>query len=694
MNTPPPEPEGARSRIALAAEALFVLAVLAAVFVYSFRPNWDIDIFWHIATGRWISDNLALPRTDLFSATDPSRPWHTFQWLYEVLVYQVEARAGFVWVRLLHTGLFVAAFALWWRTFRQTIPGRVAAAFLLILALVLSGDRFRVRPEVFNFFFAALTLPALLGWGEVDGRPRRRTLALVGVVAAFWANIHAGGALWLVMSAAAVACGRFVAWLADPADRDVRRRLGGSLMLAAAATLPMLPMPGFVVGVVTAFTMYEGSMALIPEWHPPAAYFQASMAGNLTFHHVVCGLVPYLVLAGVGALVIAGLLRHTWRGFVRRTDPGLVALAGLMALLAAHTARFIYLDALALAALAVAYRGRLAASLSSVGVKLGVLVATMALAGVSYQKSIVVDRHGLTRAVSGMANDLEPDTFPVAASDTIAAMGLQGRILQFASWGGYLIGRHWPDCTVFSDGRGNFTDDERLVIEETGAPYRRAEALEAAWRKYPFDIVVFPPPVFPLLTWDRADWMLIHRDATAEVFLRLSPGNATNLQRALAWWRAVGLDVPDAPADAERDYLAVLSEQHLRREDVHLSLENAAARAESEDPRTATAGSFEVAMILFDSGRYDLAATYFRKSLDSGFRHSTSGLYLAWSLFLDGDVARARTALVDTVLAPDLQSRRDFGPLRFKGRKILDLLSARLGFSSTPPAPPSPAPPP
>jgi hypothetical protein len=184
MNTPPPEPEGSRSRIALAAEALFVAAVLAAVFVYTFRPNWDIDIFWHIATGRWIGDNLTLPHTDLFSATDPSRPWHTFQWLYEVLVYQIEARAGFVWVRLLHAGLFVAAFALWWRTFRKTTPGRVAAAFLLILAVVLSGDRFRVRPEVFNFFFAALTLPALLGWGEVDGRARGRTLALVGVVAA------------------------------------------------------------------------------------------------------------------------------------------------------------------------------------------------------------------------------------------------------------------------------------------------------------------------------------------------------------------------------------------------------------------------------------------------------------------------------------------------------------------------------
>ncbi len=687
-----PSTDRARSRVAQAVEALFVLAVLAAVFLYTFRPNWDIDIFWHIATGRWISDNLALPRTDLFSATDPSRPWHTFEWLYEVLVYQVEARAGFVWVRLLHSALFVATFALWWSAFRRATPGRIIAAFLLILAVALAGDRFRVRPEVFNFLLSALALPALLGLGEVDGRPRRRMLVLVGVVAAAWANLHAGGALWLPLSAAALVCGRLVAWLADRTDPRVRSRVRGALQLAAVATLPMLPMPGFLGGVVTAFTMYEGSTSLIPEWHPPAAYFLQSMSGPLTFHHILCGLTPYLVLAGIAALIIAGLVRHSWRGFVRRTDPGLVALAGLLALLAAHTARFIYMDALALAVLALAWRRPLAPYMSSLGVKIGILLATMALAGVSYQKSIIVDRQGLSHALARMGDDLEPDAFPVAASDTIAAMGLKGRILQFASWGGYLIGRHWPDCTVFSDGRGNFTDDERKVIEDTGDPWLREQALEDAWQRYPYDIVVFPTPVFPLLTWDRDRWMLIHHDDTAEAFLRLSPENAPNVERARTWWRAIGLDVPDDTRAAERDYLAVRSEQHLRREDVHGSLVKAAARADAEDPRDATAGRFEVAMILFDAGRYDLASPYFRKALASGLRHSTCGLYLAWSLYLDDDPDAARAALVEHVLSPGLQSRRDFGPLRFKGRKILDLLSAHLGFSTTPPDPPPPSP--
>lgn len=683
--------EKSRDRIAAVVEALFLLAVLAAVFIYSFRPNWDIDIFWHVAAGSWITDNGAVPHTDIFSATDPSRPWTTFQWLYEVIVYEIQARAGFAWIRLLHAGLFVATFALWWRWFRRAVPGRIAAATLLMLALVLSGDRFRVRPEVFNFFFAALTLPALFGWDDRGGRPRARTLALVALVAGLWANIHAGGALWLPLAAGAIVAGRLVGWLADRSLADSRARLKGGALLLAAATLPMLPMPGFLKGVTTAFTMYEGSMVLIPEWHPPAAYFLPAMAGALSPHHVVCGLVPYLLMAVIAALLIAGLLRHRWRGYVQRTDPGLLAFASLMALMAANTSRFIYLDALAVAAIALAYRERLAALVAPRGAKVGLLIVAMVLGGISFEKSILRDRQGLGRALSLLSVDLEPNTFPEAASDTISAMGLKGRILHLTSWGGYLIGRHWPDCTVFSDGRGNFTADEREVIVQTHKPYEREQALEEAWHKFPFDIVVFPAPVFPLLTWDRTRWTLIHRDDMVEVFLRVSPENAENLARARAWWRAIGIDVPEDVGGAEKRYLRVLTEEYLRRPRVDAALVTASTQAKSDDPRTAATGLFDGAMILFESGRYPAAARFFRKALDQGFRHSTCGLYLAWSLFLDGDAAGAREALATYLGSPEVQAQRDYGPLKFGGRRILEMLASRLGLTAIA-APAAPAP--
>ncbi|MBM4371338.1 MAG: hypothetical protein FJ098_06765, partial [Deltaproteobacteria bacterium] len=73
-----------RTRLLLAAAAAVAGVLYAACF---FRPLWDVDVFWHIKAGQWIVEHRALPTTDIFSCVDPLRPWHTFEWGYEVFVY-------------------------------------------------------------------------------------------------------------------------------------------------------------------------------------------------------------------------------------------------------------------------------------------------------------------------------------------------------------------------------------------------------------------------------------------------------------------------------------------------------------------------------------------------------------------------------------------------------------------------------
>ena len=112
-------------------QAAFVAFVLAFGFLLAFRPNWDIDIFWHIAAGRWIVAHGRLPDTDIFTSTDSTRWWASFQWLYQVLMYEVDARADFVWIRIVHAALFVATFVLWIPVLRRVTPGRILAAALV-----------------------------------------------------------------------------------------------------------------------------------------------------------------------------------------------------------------------------------------------------------------------------------------------------------------------------------------------------------------------------------------------------------------------------------------------------------------------------------------------------------------------------------------------------------------------------------
>lgn len=658
---------------ALAVEVAFLTVVFGLLALYSYRPNWDIDIYWHIRTGEWIVEHGTIPDRDIFSAVDPERPWTPFQWLYEVLVYEVEARFGFAFVRALHAALFLAAFAGWYRTFRREVPGRGVAAFLLVLGMVLSEDRLRVRPEAFNFFFLALLLPDLLAT-----RLERAGVVRVAVVAAAWANLHAGGALLLPLCALALLVGRGASWLARGRRGEGVRADGVRL---AVALLPMLPMPGFLSGVATAFSMYQESAILIPEWHPPAAYFMGELSGRFTAHHAVCGAFPYLFLFGMGGLLSRDLLRWGWREAVTRRDAGAWGMAGLLALLAVQSARFVYLDAIAVFLMVRMYREPVGRAMARMGWKVAVIAAGGVLAGISYEYSVLIQRGGLDRAVRALSFDHEPGQFPEAASDAVAGMGLRGRIFHFTRWGGYLIYRHFPDCTVFTDGRGNFTPEERDDLVRSHRPFERDDALEEAWAKYRFDIVVFPPPVFPLLTWDRERWMLAYRDEVAEVFLRRGPGSGENEDRVLRYWARMGVDTRGGVEAFQEEYERVLGSEWMARDKVRVRAMSALERARNPDREVRASGMYDLALIWFSAARYRQAAATMQRVLDMGFHHSTASLYVGWSRYLLGDEEGARRALWELVRPTGERAlHRDRGPLKWAGYKILGLLSRRLGL--------------
>lgn len=652
-------------------EALFLVTFFLLLAIYTFRANWDIDIYWHIKAGEWMVENLAIPGTDIFSASDPERAWTPFQWLYEVLVHEVASHAGFFWIRVLHAGLFLGSFALLYRLFRKRAPSLLIAGFLLALALILAEDRLRVRPEVFNFFFFAFLLPDLMS--RDLGRWRAFRLVAVSIL---WANLHAGGALLLPLSAAALAFGHFLTWLARRDDPVTRTRMHSGLAKLALATLPMLPMPGFVKGVYTAFAMYQDSMVLIPEWHPPTAYFYTELAGRLTTHHVVCGIVPYLLLFTVGGIAVLGLRRGGWKGFVTRRDMGLLSLAFLLVLLGAKSARFIYLDAVALFLLVLVYRDEIARVLQPLERKLVVVALSGVMLGISFEYSVLIQRRGLTRALGLLKYDHEPGMFPERASDAIAGMGLQGRIFHSTSWGGYLIWRHFPQCTVFTDGRGNFTLDEREVLVATHRPYEREEALEDAWRRYPFDIVVFPSPVFHLLTWDRQKWMLAYRDSAVEVFLRISPENRDNVKRVLGYWAARGVETSGGPEGFQDAYQKNLGKEIMEHPRSQGKLKASRSRLNRPAPMDQAAGSYDRGMLLFSAGRWEEAEGDFQRIKELGFRHSTASLYLAWSRYLTGDADGARQALAVVLFE---RNKPDHGPLKWRGKQILRLLAGKLG---------------
>lgn len=680
-------------------EFAVVAAFMGLLFIYVFQPNWDIDIFWHMETGEWITSHGEIPHTDIFSATDKTRAWTPFQWLYEVIVYETNARMGFATVRLIHALLYMGAFAGFYLTYRRRLGSRTTALTMLLLTLLLAEDRFRVRPEAFNFFFTALILPVLLECAVTTKRsPGKLRTVLVAVLAIVWASLHAGGALTLLLGASTMFGGALIAWLAAR-DQKSKDRFIYTAWIFGAAAIPMLLTPGFVRGVWTAFTLVDQSKLLIPEWHPPAAYFMPSMGGRMTVHTFLCGTIPYAVFAW--AMLSTGLsLTRTIPAAIRRTfhiggenavtgrvdvlaaqEPGLRLTALFFASLAVNSSRFVYMAPFAIFFLLYAGRDFYLVHATRMSAKVVLMVLAVTLGLASYQYSIAGYKGGLQAAVELLKKDNEPGRFPARASDTIAAMGLSGRIFHYTSWGGYLIYRHFPRCDVFTDGRGNFTLDERDVLVESHKPWSREKALEDAWQKYPFEIVIFPSPIFPLLTWDRSKWMQIYSDGEAEVFLRVSPENRKNIDRAVRWWATMGIqaDNPDAFQD---HYRRVNGLRKLADPVIDEKLAGAARRAQTDSLQNRTSGLFDGALILFGAGFYEKAERFFQMVLDQGIRHSTAALYVAWCQYLSGSFDDARQTLLSNFASDEMAALPDRGPLKWAGLKILDELGARLGLKN------------
>ena len=63
-------------RLALSALSFFcATAVFIWMVVFNIRPIQDPDVWWHLASGRYMVTNQVIPKTDVFSLTAQGSAW-------------------------------------------------------------------------------------------------------------------------------------------------------------------------------------------------------------------------------------------------------------------------------------------------------------------------------------------------------------------------------------------------------------------------------------------------------------------------------------------------------------------------------------------------------------------------------------------------------------------------------------------
>lgn len=178
-------------------DLIFIALLGVLVFTpLSVRLLGDAGIGWHIRAGQEILATHTIPRVDSFSSTMGGKPWFAWEWLYDLLVGQLEASLGLngvVWF----TAIVIAAVFSW--TYRLLIlrgTNVLVALVLVLLAVSASMIHFLARPHVVSWLFA-------LAWFWIlesserewfDGRDRQNSgwLWALPLLMLVWVNMHGG----------------------------------------------------------------------------------------------------------------------------------------------------------------------------------------------------------------------------------------------------------------------------------------------------------------------------------------------------------------------------------------------------------------------------------------------------------------------------------------------------------------------
>jgi hypothetical protein len=116
----------------------------------------------------------------------------------------------------------------------------------------------------------------------------------------------------------------------------------------------------------------------------------------------------------------------------------------------------------------------------------------------------------------------DPAVFPTEALAKAEGVGVQGRMFNFFSWGGYVLYAGYPRYRVFIDGQTDFYG-EALMRD-----YLRVARLEPGWEevldRYHVGWVLFPhqSPLSQLLA-RSSGWKPAYADSTADIFVRAAP---------------------------------------------------------------------------------------------------------------------------------------------------------------------------
>ncbi len=412
------------------AQAVALLLLAGAI---ALHPILTPDLWWHLASGRWVLENATVPHTDVLTYTESEHEWINLQWLTDVALVSVWRGAGPEGLVLLKAGLVVLQMLLVLGAARAAGAGPGAAGAATALGVLALAERTLVRPEILTGVGLATTLFVLLRWRRSGGR----LVWGLPLLCAVWANCHSLSFLGPLL----------ILWWAAVAFLERRRPEPGS---AGGDPRTLLG-----VGLVTAVALLVNPYGFAV-WRFPLTLFQR-ISGDVQAFTRILEFAPSWQDAADPAL------RFFWVLLALTAASFLLSRAGPRAARLLVVLPFLALALLArrniplFAIVAVPF---LAVNLSEGAQRLVAgrrTVAVLRAAPIAVALSLTVAvLAGASPTLFGLWRDrglgVEPGLFPGKCVETLRETGDRGRVFHAMDFGGYLA---WADPSqrTFIDGR-------------------------------------------------------------------------------------------------------------------------------------------------------------------------------------------------------------------------------------------------
>ena len=516
----------------IARSGFWILTAVALIysFLASLHTVGDYDLFWQMATGRWVAQHHTVFSTDVFSYTAQGQPW-----VYPVgsglLFYGAFLLGGYGLISWLGAAACVGTVVLLLRS------GSPITAVLAIVAVPAIAARTVPRADMFTVVLFAAFLSLL--WEQYETGSSKLWLLPLLMVA--WVNLHLGFVAGLALVCGYAALEAMRLW--DRQQRQsAQQRLRATLPWLAATFLATLVNP-WGWGIYRALYRQEAAMgvhsARIAEWAGVSLSWTSLREGWSLQDPTSPGKWVLLLLLSAAVAVVVATFRQLW--------PAAVLLAGGLWMATRHS-RFLAL----LACVVVVVGGRvLTPALEAVRARLrdqrmysilgGGAVAALILLASLRSVGLVSDRCYFNGNETQSFGAGLSSWFSERAMAFVEREHLPAQIFNSYEEGGYLVWRLGPQYRDYIDGRAipfgaEFLNHlQRVLQAPPDSPQWRHEA-----DTYGINTALFSLARYDGLEQVRSvlpyycrseNWRPVYLDEVSAVFVRRGPETQALIER-------------------------------------------------------------------------------------------------------------------------------------------------------------------